>query len=116
MFLNLSNHPSSHWSSDQLTAALFISGPIEDMEFPNVPPDADGDVLDELAEETAKKVLSRRPTVVHLMGELTLCHRLVNLLKNSGVNVVASTSKRDVVMEGGDVKRAKFRFVRFRTY
>ena len=116
MFLNLSNHPSSLWSSDQLKAAMSLAETIEDMGFPNVPPDADETALDAMAEETAAAVLSKKPTIVHLMGELTLCHRIVNILKTAGMTVLASTTERDVVMEGKDLKKVRFRFIRFRSY
>lgn len=116
MFLNLSNHKSNLWASNQLDAALTHSPIIVDIPFPNVPPEADEQYLDQLAEETAKLVITMKPQIVHLMGELTLCFRLVTILKATNIPVVASTTERDVVMEDDDVKRVRFRFVRFRSY
>jgi hypothetical protein len=116
MFLNLSNHSSSLWTILQKEVALTFAGSIVDFPFPNVPPDADEVSIDKLAHDTASIVISMNPTIVHLMGELTLCYRLVNILKGMNIPVVASTTERDVVMEDNDVKRVRFRFVRFRHY
>jgi hypothetical protein len=116
MFINLSNHHSSLWLIEQILSAKALSENIIDMPFPYVPPDADEDTLDYMADETARHVMTLNPTIVHLMGEHTLCYRIANILKSQHVRVVASTTERDVVMEQDDVKRARFRFVRFRSY
>jgi hypothetical protein len=116
MFLNISNHNSKFWSNEQLSAAESIGGTIVDMPFPNVPPDADRDLVQSMAEDMLAGILEKTPSVVHVMGEHTLNVALVNKLKSIGVMTVASTTKRDVVEEIDGTKTSRFRFVRFREY
>jgi hypothetical protein len=49
------------------------------------------------------------------MGEMVFCFRLVQLLKDAGVMVVASAAERDVSYTN-DVKNSIFNFVTFREY
>jgi hypothetical protein len=116
MFLNVSNHDSRLWSEEQLSSAVSLAGSVEDMPFPNVEPGADSERLDRMATDLFEGIRQRKPEVVHIMGELTLCHRVVNLLKREGIKTVASTTERDVTLSEDGVKTVRFRFVRFREY
>ena len=116
-FINLSNHPSSKWSEEQIAAAkeLVNGGEIVDMEFPRVPPDADEAAVSKLAERylvRIHEIAGPRGAVVHLMGEMGFCSRVVRWLREDGYIVVYSTTER-VQDEAG---RPVFRFVRFREY
>ncbi len=118
MLLNLSNHPSTAWSEEQLRAGREQYGEVQDMPFPNVPPEADVEAVCRLAADYAQRIcaLLPRPLAVHVMGEMTFTYQLVSLLRAAGVMCVASTTVRDVVEEEGGVKVSRFRFVRFRSY
>ncbi|MCS6928274.1 MAG: CRISPR-associated protein [Saprospiraceae bacterium] len=117
MLLNLSNHPSSAWPAEQLRAAVEQYGSVQDMLFPNVPPEADIDAVRRLAEEYSLRIqtLDPKPTAVHLMGEMTFTYQLVSLLQAVGMLCIASTTLREVTEEG-EKKISRFRFVRFRPY
>ena len=114
--LNLSNHPSERWSAEQLQAALDAYTRIEDMPFPQVPPDASSGDIDQLAQEYLEKVLARKVGAVHLMGEMTFTFALVQKLQAQGIPCIASTTERQAIDLGDGRKEMQFRFVRFRTY
>ena len=117
LFLNLSNHPSSAWSDEQLAAARQY-GEVEDMEFPAIGPDADEAAIVALAEEYEKKIMDlakNKHLTVHIMGEMTFTFCLVERLKRKGIDCVASTTNRQVEERDGQ-KVSTFQFVRFRNY
>lgn len=116
MLLNLSNHPSSAWPEKQLNIAKQQYGPIQDMPFPQIDPEASESAIQELAAEYLDKILSIKPKAVHLMGELTFSFELVHLLKNHGITVLASTTHRSTQDQPDGTKVSKFEFVRFRAY
>jgi hypothetical protein len=121
MLLNLSNHPSTLWPDSQLRAAEEQYGGVEDMSFPQVPPEAGADAVRELAVEYAGRIAARNAEAeggltVHVMGEMTFTFLLVDLLRARAIPCVASTTAREVIEEGGGKKTAVFRFVRFRSY
>ena len=117
MLLNLSNHPTQRWTDTQLQAAESAYGTIKDRPFPRVPPEADEDELDKLVAELLTEIDALRPELqaVHLMGEMTLTHRLVVALKARGIEVIASTTERTVEERDGK-KIVQFQFVQFRSY
>lgn len=115
MFINLSNHPSSSWSPEQLAAAGGRDQ-IVDLSFPQVNPDGDEGYIAQLSSEYYNKVLDMKDvSTVHLMGEMNFTFALVTKLKAHGIKCVASTTKRETVVENG-VKISKFQFIRFREY
>jgi len=118
IFINLSNHPSSSWTEAQkLEAAGY--GEIRDWPFPVIPPEIDSDAVEAMAESYLQKILELSGTAVvtiHLMGELTFCYKLINLLQENKVKVVASTTKRNVAEFENGVKQSSFIFQRFREY
>lgn len=118
LFLNLSNHPSSHWSEEQFAAAREY-GEIKDIPFPAVDENLDEEGIDALADEyfeKIKEVSDFIPCTVHIMGEMTFTYALVNKLKEAGYTPVASTSWRDVQIQEDGSKQVKFHFCRFRKY
>ena len=116
MLLNLSNHPSSTWPEKQIKLANELYGAIQDMSFPQIDPKIDEAGIHSLASEYLQKTLALKPKAVHLMGELTFTFELVQLLKNHGINVVASTTNRSTVDLPDGTKNVKFEFIRFRNY
>lgn len=55
-------------------------------------------------------------TVVHVMGEMTFTHNLVNALKERGLTCLASTTERNTIMTPDGKKISEFKFVQFREY
>lgn len=120
MLLNLSNHPSNLWTEVQKQQANKLFGEIVDMPFPAIDPAGDESYIEQLANEYLQKILLLRhqhPSLtVHLMGELTFCFAMVQLLKSYNIPCVASTTTRKVVITDNNKKISEFIFVRFRYY
>ena len=120
MLINLSNHPSSQWFSEQLVEGRKY-GNILDVEFPIVDPKGDGEYIKKLAHECAENVknilsnYSDERNAVHVMGEPTLVYHIVTLLKQQGITCLASTTSRESIEENG-LKTSKFTFTQFREY
>lgn len=119
MFINYSNHPSALWSEAQRNAALQY-GEIHDIVFPNVPPSSDDRELDRLAEREAEKLLRLHPTAVMCQGEMTLTYRLVQILTDWQIPVLAACSERiseEMINPDGSTSRTSvFVFRHFRHY
>lgn len=118
-FINVSNHTSSDWQTDQLNAAKLI-GTIYDIPFPMISPDWDTEKVAMLVDVYRKKIKELLPepdgiSVIHVMGESVFTFMLVSLLLSEQYIVVASTTERIVSYEG-DKKISTFKFVRFRSY
>lgn len=116
MFINLTNHPSSGWSQEQLNAAKEY-GEIIDLSFPIIEPFYTKAEVDELADITIEGIadLDSNP-VVHVMGEMTFTYAIVVRLKARGISCVASTTERLVKMMPDGKKISEFKFVQFREY
>ena len=127
MFINLSNHPSSGWLSEQ-TAAAQRYGKIVDLPFPPIDPRMSGEELEEEVERYYALVMElikaggdgSTSTRVMLQGEMTFTFRLVTRLKKAGIPCVAACSERmteDVAAEDGKIqKKVTFVFAGFREY
>ena len=116
--INFSNHPSELWEANQLEASKEY-GKIMDIPFPNVNPDASAEEIQDLAERYAEKILSLAEgnrVTVHVMGEMTLTYLVVTLLKEKGIECIASTSERYSEEIAIGRKITEFKFVRFRKY
>lgn len=119
VFINVSNHPSSDWQTDQLDAAYKV-GMVYDIPFPAIPPDWDTQkvaLLVDVYKEKIKKLLPEPDgvSVIHVMGESVFTFMLVSSLLHECYTVVASTTERVVSYEG-ERKISTFKFVRFRSY
>jgi hypothetical protein len=114
-FVNLTNHPSTHWERDQAEAALSLAERIEDVRFPNVPPEASEKDLAAMAEACVAQL---PPTSTHALvqGEFTLAFEIVRRLQERNITCLAATTDRQVENSGGGRKTSRFRFVRFRSY
>ncbi len=119
MFINLSNHPHETWCEEQLAAAA-VYGEVCDMEFPNVPADADEAWIAGTAEQVCGEILSDRPDAVLVQGEMSLTYSIVKMLRDNGVTVVCASSERccetEIAPDGSTIRRSVFRFVGFRKY
>ena len=121
VFVNFSNHPSSHWSEKQLSAARELSSdiPVIDVKFPDVSADASEEDIQNIAEIYANKITEYSPAAVMCMGEFGVCHKVVELLRSKGITTVYSCSERKAVelkTDNGIEKTSVFSFVKFRKY
>ena len=117
MFINLTNHPSERWSEEQLNAARQY-GEVVDVPFPIIEPTFTKDDIMLLVKECTETIskLMEGNTVVHVMGEMTFTHNLVNALKKAGITCLASTTERNTIMTPDGKKISDFKFVQFREY
>lgn len=115
MLLNLSNHPSSKWTTEQLAVAEKMYGNIKDIAFPQIPPAATKKEVRQLAKDYFLKIKENIPKAVHVMGEMTFTYALVKKLKKANITCVASTTNR-IVEEKDHKKIVQFQFVQFRAY
>ncbi len=116
-FVNISNHPSSRWGAEQLSAAQNF-GDVVDISFPEVPADPAAD-LQKLADQVVSQLPSTSCTIM-VQGEMTLTVLLVRVLTNLGHRCVAAVSERKTVEvtapNGAVTKTAIFEFRGFRNY
>lgn len=119
MFINLSNHPSSLWSRQQLAAAEAY-GEVVDVPFPLISPYASEEEIDALVADYRERIVAYEKPVVMLQGEFVFTYRLVKRLKEEGVLVLASCTDRKTVekqeADGSTTKTSVFEFVGFRAY
>lgn len=119
IFLNHTNHPSSKWGEEQISAAE-IFGEIVDFPFPNISPQlAENDVA-EIVKKNLQEILRLSPAVVLCQGEFNYTFAMVTALKENNIPVLAATSERTVLTvieeDGSSKSLSTFRFVRFRNY
>lgn len=120
MLINISNHPVSTWSNEQIAMAKSLWGDVCDVALPNINPHLDGVEVLHKAEDDVEKYSSiiklyEGMSAFHIMGESVYCFHIIRLLKERGYVVVASTTDRKVRYDGGD-KVSYFSFVKFREY
>jgi CRISPR-associated protein Csx16 len=114
-FVNLTNHPSSQWEREQKDAALALAERIEDVRFPNVPPEASEKDLAAIAQAFVAQ-LSPNATHALVQGEFTLAFEIVRRLQERNITCLAATTERQVEEADKGRKTSTFRFVRFREY
>lgn len=118
IFINYSNHPSEKWPQAQLEAAKEF-GPVVDIPFRSIDPEADSAQIKKAVEEEAENIRAKakgKKAVVHIMGEMTLTYALVRKLKEAGIRCVASTTSRVCCENADGSKTSQFNFVKFRDY
>lgn len=119
MFLNFSHHPSAAWCAEQRRASEAIAQPVQDVEFPDVPPAMSSREVYNLAAGLSRDALARGARAALVQGEMTLTYALVRLLEAQGVPCYAATAKRVawVEQQGGlSRKTSMFQFAGFRRY
>ena len=118
MLLNLSNHPSTNWSTEQMSLAHQQFGEVVDMPYPKIEPLLDTEGVIVLAKAYCETILHKNKThlTVHLMGEMSFCFALTKMLQQKGILVVCSTTDRTVLEEKDGKKTMLFRFQQFRPY
>jgi hypothetical protein len=128
MFVNLSNHPSTKWTKEQIDEAIKLCPEVKfngivDIQFPEIDPAGNEEYIDNLSNEYLKKILELKDSIknedediiVHVMGEQTFCFSLISKLIKRRILCVASTTKRVATEEDG-VKTSIFKFCKFRFY
>lgn len=124
IFINLSNHPSAKWSSEQLKAAPRY-GDVVDIAFPPVAATANINDIMSLAKSMVADICGAYASPdtdirVLVQGEMTLTHALVCEFQNNIIDCYAVCSDRiteEVVNpDGTTTKKAIFKFVQFRVY
>jgi len=117
--INFTNHPYTMRDEEQKKAARAF-GEIKEIPFPAVDPAATEEEVDRLAGEYKERILALHDPVVLVQGEFTMSFRLVQLLKEAGLQVVAACSARNAKEwrdeEGKYHKEMGFEFVQFRRY
>ena len=118
-FINFSNHPSSKWSCEQITAAMEY-GDIIDVPFPSLDVAIDEDGIRTIGDECLKKIIEKNPTAVMCQGEFTLTFYVVSKLLGKGITCVSACTRRvsnETMLDDGTVhKESLFVFEGFRKY
>jgi len=122
MLINLSNHPSELWESNQFNDALQNYSSVYDIPFPHIPPDANENFIRDLAAQYADECMNilkkyhNENNAVHIMGEFNFSFAVINLLLSKGIKCVASTTQRSTIDLPDGSKKVNFNFVKFREY
>ena len=114
VFVNFSNHPSNSWDEKQKKASEQY-GSIEDLSFPMVSAQASREEVSMLAQDYYRKIMEHHPVAVMCQGEFTLCFRVVELLKQARILVLAVCSEQLVTEKDGK-KIVEFEFRQYREY
>ena len=118
IFVNLSNHPYTLWSQEQIDAASKY-GDIIDVTFPAISPNESSDEISNLVEKYANMMKEQSQyfnITVHVMGEMTFTYAFVSQLKQIGISCIASTTDRNTFTTLDGKKVSEFKFVQFRKY
>ena len=125
IFINLSNHPTSGWTPEQINAALEMTNnaPLIDIQFPSIDPEMTTIEVHQLAHEIFNKICNliteydADQIILHVMGEMCFTYNIINLCKyNDNIICIASTTKRNVIEDKNGIKKSVFEFVQFRQY
>jgi hypothetical protein len=117
MFVNITNHPFTRWSKEQLDEAEKIggSGTLIDLGHPTINPSWGKGDITKLAERWVEKVFKQvtkhrgEKVVIHVMGETGFTHAFVTQAKTfPNWELIYSSTGRD--------PNKIFTFVRFRRY
>lgn len=121
-FYNISNHPSTKWTKDQLDHANMY-GEVIDFGFPYVNSSATTNEIICQARAVVDDIIGggRHDNIIAMVqGEMTITLAIVHELQAHGVTCVAACSDRvseEVVnADGTTSKRSIFKFVQFREY
>ena len=91
-------------------------GHVVDVPFPAVEPNMSEEEIKALADNCIASILSYNPEAVMCQGEFTLCHAVVDRLKEKDIPVVAACSQRNAIDLPDGRKASQFEFIRFRRY
>ena len=131
IFVNISNHPSSKWSKEQLDAAHRM-GEIVDILFPNIPASASKEDVKKIACDVVSAAYHvdgfdvEDSNFVLVQGEMSATYEMVqrfatlNYMTGMTFIPVVACSERNVIEkqldDGTTKKEVVFKFVKFREY
>lgn len=120
MLINLTNHPTCNWNSDQLETAMNRWDSICHISFPEVCPEWNDSEVFTQASAIVETIIGMSPDAVLCQGEMTMTLSIVSLLESNKIPAYAATSRRQSVErvkpDGTIEKQSIFEFVRFRRY
>ena len=125
MLINLTNHPSASWSEKQLAAAHEQYGEIKDIPFPDIDPTLGKQEVFDMAADYFLKIshihadlpeAEKENFAIHVQGEHTFVHNLIEHVEILNFTCVASTTRRIKKDLGNGQSHQQFEFVRFREY
>jgi len=123
MLINLSNHPKANWDQLQQKTAEAQFGLVEDLNFPQIDPNASlSDVILLVREYVEKccRMLAQaekdKHHAIHIMGEFTFTYQFLKEMEHRGILCIASTTERLVKENPDGTFTTTFNFVRFRPY
>ncbi len=119
MLLNITNHPSRYWSNAQLKAAEEF-GSVVDLPFPQIRMDMSNEQINKLVDAYLIQILCHEDPVVLCQGEFVFTYRLIVLLKEHHIPVVACQGnlEREELQDENQntIKQTVYRFARFLEY
>ena len=128
IFINLSNHPSNTWSDKQKSTVKekYNTETIIDISFPDINPEWNLDKVRTLVHSYKDEIINHFHDkndwiILHVMGEMSFTHALVNMMSAYKVTCICSTTKRKVITEYDKLgfeagKQVTFEFCKFRDY
>ena len=93
MLINLTNHPISNWSKEEMEAAKEY-GEIHEMPFPKISANLSEIEVERMADNYVKKVMKHENPVVLVQGEFTFTFMLVTKLKAANIECIAACSEK----------------------
>jgi len=96
VLINVSNHPSNTWGSEQ----KYGWNEIIDVKLPDISPNASCDEIEEQAYKLYEKIIricnlkSESSVFVMLVGEYSLCYILYDVLKQKGIGIAIPTTEK----------------------
>lgn len=118
MFVNFSNVPSVRWDETEKAKAEEY-GEVADFPFPRLESDSTSEEIDFLAKISVRNILQKKPDIVLVQGDFVLTYRIVKMLREKGIRVVAPVNemvRKEEVRGGKKMLSTSFRFVCFRDY
>jgi hypothetical protein len=115
MLINFTNHPFETWSENQKNDAIKEFNEVIDFAFPQIDPELDEMELEKLVRKYLEEILSKKPSAVHIMGEMNFTFQMIYFLMQNKIPCYASTSERRMEKKGDQIINT-FIFKRFRKY
>lgn len=118
MLINISNHLSNEWDTEQLNEAIKLYKEVVDYPFPHISPNLELEDLIAIAKNVVNDIINKynnTDITIHVMGEHNFVYNLVKEFEKLKIQCVASTTERIVTKHNNNIIR-NFKFVKFRNY
>jgi len=113
-FYNISNHPSSRWSTEQKEAALKIGSEIVDIAFPQIRAEASMDDVHALVNGIYQQIPEGSAVMVQGEFSFVLSFVALNQSQLKPHVIYVGCSERNTVENEDGSKTSVFEFVQFR--